>query len=177
MPSINRFKPRTNHRRLRQPRRVRGFNLIEMVISIAVFALIMLLFAALFPVATRGSGEARAYAQAALLSQRKIDQMRQIGYSKLNAQSLRAANIIDATSNADGTFSFSRVDSIVDYNPKQGFYPAGTVASISLTQPLPQQGSNAPPLSRAVLVTVRIAWPGGGFHGGEFVTHTIIASK
>ena len=161
----------------RRPRRLRGFNLIEMVISIAVFALMLLLFAALFPVATRGSGEARAYAQAALLTQRKVDQMRQAGYSKLNATSLRAFNIVDAAPNPDGTFSFNTVDNIVDNGTNKGFYSRGTVTRISLTQPLPQLGGNAPPLSRAVLVTVSITWPEGGFHNGEFITHTIIASK
>lgn len=154
-----------------------AFSLVETVVSIGVFALILMMFAALFPVATRGSGESRAYAQAALLCQRKIDQMRQAGYSSLNVNSLRAINIIDATSNADGTFSFKTVDNIVDNGTNKGYFAAGTVTSIAIGQPLPALGASAPPLSRAVLVTVSITWPSQGYHGGTFSTHTIIAAQ
>ena len=151
--------------------------MVELMAALGIFALILVLFAALFPVATRGTGEARAYAQAAFLCQRKIDQLRQSGYSRLNTTSLKSLGIIDTTSNTDGTYSFNIVDDLVDNGTAKGYFSSGTVSSISFKQSLTQLGSSAPPLSRAILVTVKITWPGGGFHGGSFETHTIISSQ
>lgn len=166
-----------------QPRRA-GFTLIELTISLFVFGMMILLFGATFPVVTRAGKTGGNYAQAALLAQHKIDQLRQAKLVNLSAPKLIAAGIADAspapTVNADGsvTCAFSNVDNLVDNGANKGFFPPGSAGTVTIGQrALPNVGGSAPLLSQAAMVTVTIRWQGGNQSSGAFSTHTIIAGN
>ena len=60
-----------------------------------VFMMMTLVFAAVFPVALRGAQFSNNYAQAALLAQHKIDQLRAAGFSKMDYTDLNNLGIVD----------------------------------------------------------------------------------
>ena len=145
MPTLN-ARPRPCRRtRLR----CAGFTLVEMMIALFVFGMMISLFGALVPIADQGSRSGSGYAQAALLAQHKIDQVRQGGFSKLNAGQMVTMGIIDA--NANGTpmttatpaglpagatsYSFTGVDNLVDSGANKGYFPAGAQGVLSLSPP------------------------------------------
>ena len=78
--------------------RGRGFTLIELAIAMFVFGMILILFGAIFPVATRAGHTGGNYAQATFLAQHKIDQLRNAGAAKLDGASLVGLGLIDQNS-------------------------------------------------------------------------------
>ncbi len=54
-------------------RRRRGFTLAEVVLAMTVFTMMILMFAAVFPMAVRGAQYSSNYAQGAMLAQHKMD--------------------------------------------------------------------------------------------------------
>lgn len=166
-----------------RPRRA-GFTLIELTISLFVFGMMILLFGATFPIATRAGKSGGNYAQAALLAQHKIDQLRQAKLANLSAPKLIATGVADASPapvvNADGsvTCSFTNVDNLVDNGANKGFFPSSSTGVLTIGQrALPGAGGSAPLLSQATMVTVTIRWQGGSQSSGAFSTHTIIAGS
>jgi len=177
----------------RRPPRRAGFTLIEMMIAVFVFGMMITLFGAFMPIAGQGSRSGSSYAQAALLAQHKIDQVRQGGFNKLNAGQMVNMNIIDA--NADGTpkaaavpaglpagttsYSFADVDNLVDDAVNKGYFPAGAQGILSLSPALGGQGGSAPATAQALQVTVTLTWSksvGATTNDSAYSTHTIIAS-
>ena len=73
----------------------KGFTLIEVMISVMIFALLMVLYATCIPVAKKASVMNGQFAQAISLCQHKIDQMRAVGYGRLDYSDLNDAEIID----------------------------------------------------------------------------------
>jgi prepilin-type N-terminal cleavage/methylation domain-containing protein len=156
----------------------RGFTLVELTISLFVFGMMIMLFGATFPVATRAGHVGANYAQASLLAQQKVDQMRDLGFAGMNGSSLLGRSIIDSsTKNADGSYSFTIVDDLVDNGTAVGYFPAGSTGKLWIGQALTSAGANAPSLAQAVQVTVTIAWQGGNQSSGSFTTHSIIAAR
>ena len=154
-----------------------GFTLVELMISLFVFGMMVLLFGATFPVATRAGHVGANYAQASLLAQQKIDQLRDIGFSGMTGSALYGRSITDsATPNSDGSFSFTVVDDLINNGSNIGYFPAGSTGKIWISQALTSAGTNAPSLAQAVQVTVTIACQGGTQSPGSFTTHTIIAA-
>ena len=51
--------------------------------ALVVFTMMTLMFAAVFPMAVRGAQYSSNYAQAAMLAQHKMDQLRSAGFDKL----------------------------------------------------------------------------------------------
>jgi type II secretory pathway pseudopilin PulG len=178
----------------RRSRGLRGFTLIELAMSLFVFTMIVMLFGATFPMATRASHMSNDYAQASLLAQHKIDQIREFGIKNLNPvgsnawpQALVQAGVFDSNPVQDAqggwTFSFTTVDNLVD-NVKSGvtytgLYPAGSIGTVTI-DPLPTSGlswnTSAVSPGQARLITVTLTWQGGNQSSGRLTVHSIIAS-
>lgn len=172
-----------------------GFTLIETMIAVFVLFMMALLFSALIPVAARGGRQGNGYAQAALLAQHKIDQLRQGGFTKMNATQLVNMKIIDSDTSGNpvpaaapaglpaGTvsYSFADVDNLADDALNQGYFAAGAQGVLSLSPALSGQGGSAPTAAQAAQVTVTITWANGGQSAGTpnasvYSTHTILAN-
>jgi len=93
-----------------------GYSLIEVVISLVVFSGIMLIFAAAMPISGKSAHVTGQYAQAVSLCQHKIDQLRAVGFGRLNYTELEDAGIIDA-SPSSSPYSFSLADDVSAYLP------------------------------------------------------------
>lgn len=183
-PNFSRLKPRRA-----------GFSLIETMIAVFVFGMMITLFAALVPIASQGGRSGNSYAQASLLAQHKIDQVRQGGFNKLTGGQMVSMGVIDA--NADGTpmtatvptglpagtvsYSFTGVDTLVDNGANKGYFPSGSLGVLSLSPALVGQGGRAPSAAQAVQVTITLSWPSGvraaaGANGSTYSTHTILGN-
>ncbi len=93
-----------------------GFTLVEVVLSLGVFVVLTLIFATSVPVAHRTAKMNGQFSQALSLCQHKIDQLRAVGYGRINYTELSDAGIID-DSPSSPPFSFSEVDEVEDYLP------------------------------------------------------------
>ena len=77
-------------------RRQRGFTIMEVVLAMTVFLMMVLMFAAAFPLTVRAAQFSSNYAQATQLAQHKIDQLRAAGYGSLNGAALAGTGIINS---------------------------------------------------------------------------------
>ena len=166
-----------------------------MMIAVFVFGMMIALFGALVPIAGQGGRSGSSYAQASLLAQHKIDQVRQGGFNKLTGSQMVSMGIIDA--NADGTpmtvtapaglpagttsYSFTGWTTWWTTARTQGFFPAGSQGILSLSPALSGQGGNAPTAAQALQVTVTLTWPSNvraaaGTNDSTYSAHTIIAN-
>lgn len=93
---------------------VGGFTLIEVMIAIMVFSLLMVIFAMSIPLSEKAALTNGQYAQAISLCQHKIDQMRAVGYGRLNYTDLNTADIVDDTPTSS-PFQFAVQDSVSSY--------------------------------------------------------------
>ncbi len=94
----------------------KGLSLIEVMISLSVFMVLMLIFATSVPMAQKTAKMNGQYAQAISLCQHKIDQVRAVGYGRLNYTELEDAGIIDAIPKTS-PYSFTSVDDVTEYLP------------------------------------------------------------
>lgn len=131
---------------------------MEVALSLIIFTMMTLMFGAVLPVAVRGARHSGNYNQAAALAQRKIDQLRVAGYSRLFDDSsstavskLSAQNVVDAQ-NSSGVFDFTTVDNLTG---SSGYFPPGSTGTISVAD-----GYNGVPAGNAAQVTVTITWTG-----------------
>jgi len=99
------------------PRWNRGFTLVEVMVSLMLFAVITLIFAACVPSGRKASEMNGQYSQAISLCQHKIDQLRAVGYGRINYTELSDAGIID-DSPSSLPFSFVAVDQVANYLPR-----------------------------------------------------------
>lgn len=121
-------------------RRRRGQTLIDVIVATMVIAWGVLAFVAIYPSASRSSRTSADYAQACTATQHKIDQMRAIGYGRLNYADLRNGGIIDTTSNAS-PYRFEAIDGL-----SAAFWnPVGTITVSTVSTDLAK-------------VTVRLEW-------------------
>ncbi len=98
------------------PASSRGFTLIEVVISLVVFSVLVLIFAASIPLAHMAADQNGQYAQATSLCQHKIDQLRAMGYGRMNYTELLEAGRID-DSYTSSPYHFTVVDDLETYLP------------------------------------------------------------
>jgi len=164
----------------------RGFSLVELAIALFVFAMMTLIFAAAFPIATRGAHVGANYAQATLLAQHKIDQARAAGFDRLDWTNLTTLKIVDTATapvaNPAGfpagstQYSFTDVDDLVDdAQGDKGYFPAGSTGTMTVG-PISGAGWTVPAAAKAKQITVTISWSGAGQSQGSFTTQTVIAN-
>jgi len=105
-----------------------------------VFTVIIHIFAGAVALAERTSYMNGEYCQAISLCQHKIDQLRAIGFGRLNYTEMRDAEVVD-DSPSNSPYSFVQVDDVDDYLPN----PTATVALETVS-------------SKTIRVTVTITW-------------------
>ena len=164
----------------------RGFSLLEVMVALMVFMMMTLMFGAIFPTTVRSTQYSSNYAQASLLAQHKIDQLRSAGFGNLAYANLIKLGIIDPTNPkpaATGPYSytFTTVDRLVDSGTTPGFFPAGSTGTITLVKdphaPLDLFAPVNPefrPGSSMVRATVSIRWPSKGTRVSSYSATTIL---
>jgi prepilin-type N-terminal cleavage/methylation domain-containing protein len=110
--------PGDGWRFLRRSRRgnQRGYSLIEVMVATFLLSLAVLAFSALAPVSAKAAKMNGNYAQAVSIAQHKVDQLRAVGYGRLNYADLLAAEVIDASPNAQ-PFKFDTTEGLANYYP------------------------------------------------------------
>jgi prepilin-type N-terminal cleavage/methylation domain-containing protein len=132
----------------RHHRTTRGFTLIEVMISLFVFALLTVIFASSLILGKASSKMNGQYAQAISLCQHKIDQLRAVGYGRLNYTELDDAEIVDP-SPTSSPYSFVVVDEVANYLPGPS-HTQGPTATLTI--------ANHPTDTRVKAITVSISW-------------------
>lgn len=123
--------------------------LLEIVIAIGIIGGGIMALGALMPTALRTGSMIGKHEQAASLVQHKIDQLRAVGYGRLNYAELRNAGIIDEEPTTP-PYSFKVVDRLHEIFPE----PEATIALVDET-------------SNIKRITVTLQWQGGGFVQGR----------
>ena len=173
-----------NNLKLVNGRRVRarrgGFTLAEVMLSLVILAMMTLMFGAVFPITMRAATQGNSYSQAALLAQRKVDQLRQAQYGSLfdstNGTALTKMarlGIVDPARNADGSYSFTAVDHLTGTG---GFYSSDSVGKITISDysadPSPSNSGQLPLPGQIAVATVTITW--GGRVPGTYTVSALI---
>ena len=161
--------------RLRRKARRGGFTIAEITLALIIFTLMTIMFAAVFPMAVRGAQYSSNYAEASMVAQHKMDQLRSAGFNTVNAPpSLVGLNIIDsATPNADGSYNFTASDNLVTSGGVQGYFPAGSQGTVKIVD-YNTVNSNVP-VGKMVLVTIKVNWVGGGVSSGSYTLESMIS--
>jgi prepilin-type N-terminal cleavage/methylation domain-containing protein len=112
--------------------RRRGFTLIEVTLAMMIFLAMVLMFAAVFPLAVRGSIFSNQYAQAVALCQHKMDQLRQEGFTNLgnSGSILYNDGVIDQSAAPTAfpyQYTFTNCDNLASFFPSGGTPPVGSV--------------------------------------------------
>lgn len=165
------------------PRRIgsrrRGFTLAEVMLSLVVFAMMALMFGAVFPMSVRGAQYSGNYTQAVGLAQHKLDQLRAAGYTQLFAPTgstgLISRNLINAV-NPDDTpqlrsYDFTTSDALVSDGVTRGYYPLGSRGTVTVAP----YTSGGVPAGSLAWVTVTISWTGGGVSNGSVSVSALVA--
>lgn len=92
----------------------RGFTLVEIMVVLFVLAVIVMIFAGSVVMAEKAAHVNGQFAQALSLCQHKLDQLRAVGYGRLNYTELDDAEIVDPTPTSS-PFSFVVVDEAANY--------------------------------------------------------------
>ena len=163
------------YRLLKRRKAQRGFTIAEIALSLIVFAMMAMMFGAVFPMAVRGAQYGSNYAQATLVAQHKMDQLRSAGYNKLVLpDTLKNLNIIDSTTaNIGGSYNFTAADNLTSTGTVQGYFPAGSTGKILITDY--HATDNNVPAGTIALVKVSVAWAGGGVSSGSYTLTTMIS--
>jgi len=121
----------------------RGGALLEVMIALMVFACMMITFASSIIIAKSSSKMNGQYAQAISLCQHKVDQLRAVGFGRLNYTELNDAGIVDDTP-TQSPYSFVVSDDVSSY-----LYSATATLTLSTVA-----GTN----NDVILATVTISW-------------------
>ena len=168
-------------------RRRRGFTIAEVTLALIVFAMMTVLFAAVFPMAVRGAHYSSNYAQAAMLAQHKLDQLRSAGYKRLSVptgdNSLASLNVIDSPQPAGypivnggvSTYSITSADGMLQSGAARGYFPDGSIGTVTIQDYATFNPSAGVPAGTLAYVTVSIAWSGAGIAASSYKVSTIIA--
>jgi prepilin-type N-terminal cleavage/methylation domain-containing protein len=141
-------------RRLKRRARY-GFTLIEVTMSMIIFLMMIMMFAAVFPFAVRTAQFSNNYAQAALLAQHKIDELHAAGYARMDYNDLSNLGIIDSAP-VVSPYSFTGVDGLVGNGTTQGFFPTGSTGVIKVVDY--NAVNAAAPVGQMDYVTVSLTW-------------------
>jgi Tfp pilus assembly protein PilV len=88
-----------------------AYSFIEVVVSLFLVSMGAMMFGALVPMAARASRMVGNYQQASSLVQHKIDELRAVGWGRLDYTNLQTSGIIDA-SPTTAPFAFTTTDSL-----------------------------------------------------------------
>jgi len=99
-----------------------GFTLIEVLLALAMLVVLTFVFTACATASRKVAKMNGQYSQAISLCQHKIDQLRAVGYGRVNYTELEDAEIIDGTPTSS-PYSFKVVDDVAAYLPS----PTATV--------------------------------------------------
>jgi prepilin-type N-terminal cleavage/methylation domain-containing protein len=119
-----------------------GYTLIEVMVSMFLVSLGAIMFSAMMPMAAKGSRMVANYQQASSIVQHKIDELRAVGYGRIDYTDLQSVGIIDA-SPTSAPFSFSGVDGLTNIYPTA----TGTLSVSDFSSDIKQ-------------VTVTLTWTG-----------------
>ena len=142
----------------KQARRRRGFTVLEVTLALIIFTMMTLLFGAVLPMAARSTKHSGSYSLATALAQRKIDQLRVAGYSRLfdgsdgTALSKLLAQKVVSSQTAAGVYDFTPLDHLVGDG---GIFPPGSTGTLTVAD-----GYNGVPAGNVAVVTVKISWTG-----------------
>jgi prepilin-type N-terminal cleavage/methylation domain-containing protein len=152
----------------------RGFTLIEVSLTLIIFLMMTLMFAAVFPFAIRGAEHSTNYSQAVLIAQHKVDQIKAAGFSHLDYTDLSGLGIVDAVPSSS-PYSFTGVDDLDAGISTNGFFPPGSTGTITIVD---YSTINAAVPSGVIdYVTVNIKWAGSGISAGSYQVATLIKSS
>lgn len=165
-------------------RRQAGFTLIEVTLALVVFAMMTVLFAAVFPMATRGAQYGGNYTQAAMIAQHKMDQIRSAGFSSLDQGHLTNLSIIDAPQPAGypmaagggTTYSFTSAENLVTSGATKGYFAPGSQGTITVVDYAVLHPGSGVPTGSLALVNVSVSWTGGATHTGSYQTSALLAN-
>ena len=168
---------------LSRRRSERGFTITEVALALIIFAMMTVLFGAVFPMTVRGAQYSSNYAQAAMMAQHKMDQLRAAGCSRLDMTDLSNLSIIDspqpnnypAAVTGGSTLSFTTVDGLVSDGTAQGYFPSGSEGTVTIADYTALHPASGIPANTMFYVTIKIAWVGGGVSNGSYSTSAIIA--
>ena len=121
-----------------------GYTLIEVMIALFLISMGAITFTAMMPMAAKGSRMVSNYQQASSLAQNKIDEIRAVGYGRIDYTDLLAAGIIDSSPTAS-PYSFTGVGALATIFPGA----TGTIAVADFSTTIKQ-------------VTVTVSWAGSG---------------
>ena len=127
----------------------RGFTWLELLVAIFIVAMSGAIFAGLLPMAGKTQMMAGNYQQAASLLQHKLDQLRAVGYGRLNYDELSDAGIVDA-SPSNLPYEFDQVDNLTSVFKSA----TGTIAIATYSSDIKK-------------VTVTITWSGSAMRQGN----------
>jgi Tfp pilus assembly protein PilV len=161
-----------------------GFTITEVALALVIFAMMVVLFAAVFPMTVRGAQYGGNYTQAASIAQHKMDQLRSAGYARLDLSDLTNIAVIDATQPAGyptavtggTTYSFTTADGLVNNGVTQGYFPPGSKGTVTICDYAALHPSSGIAASTLAYVTVTLTWTGGGVSNGSYSTSAIIAN-
>ncbi|MEN6357989.1 MAG: hypothetical protein ABFD83_13005 [Armatimonadota bacterium] len=94
----------------------RGAGLIDLMITLFLVGTTGAIFSAAFPTAISASRQAKEYKMATAIAQRKMEQLRSVGFESLTQPLLTNASVIDSTSSGS-TYTFTSADSIASQIP------------------------------------------------------------
>ena len=161
-----------------------GFTITEVALALVIFTMMVVLFAAVFPMTVRGAQYGNNYTQAAMIAQHKMDQLRSAGYARLDLGDLTNLAIIDANQpygypasvNGGAAYSFTTADALVNDGVTQGCFPPGSQGTVTVCDYATLHPSSGIAVSTLDYVTVTLTWTGGGVSNGSYSTSAIIAN-
>lgn len=109
-------QPGTDSKSVFRSKGSRGFTLIEVVVALLAFAAIVVIFDASIILSEKASYMNGQYAQAISLCQHKIDEVRAVGFGRLDYTDLLDADIIAGSPQAS-PYAFSASDGVGDVLP------------------------------------------------------------
>lgn len=165
-------------------RRAAGFTLIEVTLALIVFAMMTVLFAAVFPMTMRGAQYGGNYTQAAMIAQHKMDQIRAAGFSSLDQSHLSSLSMIDSPQPAGypivagggTTYSFTTAENLVSGGTTQGYFAPGSRGTLTVVDYAVLHPSSGVPAGSLALVNVSVSWTGGATRDGNYQTSSLLAN-
>ncbi len=164
--------------------RTAGFTLVEVTLALIVFAMMTMLFAAVFPMTVRGARYGGNYTQAAMIAQHKMDEIRSAGFGSLDQTHLSNLSIIDSpqpagypiTAGGGTTYSFTSAENLVSNGTTQGYFAPGSHGVVTVVDYAALHPSSGVPAGSLALVNVSITWTGGATHDGSYQTSALLAN-